>query len=562
MKLSDIKIGYKILGIILVFGISSIATTMWQNKNIDDAQEKYSHITDRLDIALVNMARINQNPYILLAAENGLAVQNCPNPTCDLMADKIEKANDLFSKRYSETLSLAPEYEADLAPFKARFDALYDTAKNTVLPLGLKNEAATLTPILVGESEKVDTFWTDLKAVIDKKTKKNADDIAVMTKVLDDQQNNSFIISVLVTLTITALAAFVAFADISKMLGRLTTQMNAIANGNLNQHIDAQERGDEIGLMAKALGVFKESLSEAEKLRADGEALKKQAEAEQRQTMMALADGFEASVSKMVSAVASASTELEASAQTLTYTAQQTTEQSRAVTQTAEESAMNVQTVASATEEMSASIAEIANQAAQSAKVAKSAEELAEKTGLVVRELSEAAANISGVVALIQNIASQTNLLALNATIEAARAGEAGKGFAVVATEVKGLASQTAKATSDIVEQIAGVQNSTNDTVAAIAEITRTIGEISHISTAISAAVEEQMATVQEIGRSTSDVASGTGEVSQRMAGVLAGSTEVGAAAEQSLGAAKELGTLAENLNTEVNRFLQTVRAA
>ncbi|WP_162148981.1 methyl-accepting chemotaxis protein [Asticcacaulis sp. AC466] len=529
---------------------------------MDAAQEKYARITDRLAPALTNMARLNQNPYVLLAAENGLAAQPCPNPTCDQMIKDMDRANELFSTRYTQTLSLAPEYEAELAPFKQRFEGLYDTAKHTVSPLGLKNESAALEPILADETEKVLEFWTDFKGLIDKKAKQNADEIAAMTKSLDQAQNNVLIMSILITLAITAFAAFVAFGDISKMLGRLTAQMNAIANGNLAQQIDGQNRGDEIGLMAKTLGIFKEGLAEAEKLRADGEALKKQAEGDQRQAMFNLADGFEASVAKMVSAVASASTELEATSQTLTQTASQTTEQSRAVTQTAEESAMNVQTVASATEEMSASIAEIANQAAQSAKVAKSAEEMAVKTGVIVKQLSEAATSIGNVVALIQNIASQTNLLALNATIEAARAGDAGKGFAVVATEVKSLASQTADATNDIVAQITGVQNATNDTVTAISEITRTIGEISDISTAIAAAVEEQMATVQEIGRSTSDVANASGEVSQRMAGVLQGSTETGAAAEQSLGAAKELGQLAENLNAEVNKFLERVRAA
>jgi methyl-accepting chemotaxis protein len=560
MKLSDIKIGYKILGIIVVFGVSSIGTTLWQNHNMTKAKKAFEEIITQDSRALLAVARMNQQPMALLAESYEIAYHNCPSQFCDQAQAAMKNTNDTFNERYTQAITFEPKYAKDLSGFKARFDAFYNKIQNQIVPAALTNN--DLRDLMAEQDAEINDFRSDLRVWTETQVEAN---MALFDKTeasVKAEMLYSFLFSLAFTAVITGLAALLAFADISKMLNRLNSQMSVISNGKLDQQVDGISRGDEIGQMAKTLNIFKDKLIETEQLRADGEALKIKAEANQRQIMNRLADDFEASVSHMVKAVASASTELEVSAQALTQTAKQTTTQSKAVSQTAEASAMNVQTVASATEEMSASISEIASQAAQSAKIAKTAEDLATRTGGVVNVLSGAATNISNVVALIQNIASQTNLLALNATIEAARAGEAGKGFAVVATEVKGLAAQTAKATSDIVTQISGVQNATNDTVEAIAEITRTIAEISDISTAISAAVEEQMATVQEIGRSTSDVASASDEVSQQMRGVMAGSSEVGAAAEQSLGSARELGSLAENLNAEVNKFLQQVRAA
>jgi methyl-accepting chemotaxis protein len=211
---------------------------------------------------------------------------------------------------------------------------------------------------------------------------------------------------------------------------------------------------------------------------------------------------------------------------------------------------------------MASSVNEISRQVQQSAIIAGEAVEQAQRTNDRVGELAKASARIGDVVELINSIARQTNLLALNATIEAARAGEAGRGFAVVASEVEALAEQTAKATGEISQQIAGIQNATQESVGAIKEIGDTIGRMSEIASTIAAAVEEQGAATQEISRNVQQAAQGTERVSSNITDVKRGATETGSASSQVLAAAQSLSRESHQLKLEVGKFLDTVRAA
>ena len=237
---------------------------------------------------------------------------------------------------------------------------------------------------------------------------------------------------------------------ISRPVVRMCAAMRALAGGDKAVEIPGVGRKDEIGQMADTVQVFKDSMIETERLRAEQERTKAQAEAERKQSMTNLADNFEAGVKGIVSAVASQATEMEASAQAMTHTAEQTTQQATTVAAAVEQASASIQTVASAAEQLSSSVLEIGRQVEQSSKIAAHAVVEADKTNTTVEGLNTIAQRIGEVVQLIENIAGQTNLLALNATIEAARAGDAGKGFAVVASEVKSLATQTAKATEEI----------------------------------------------------------------------------------------------------------------
>jgi hypothetical protein len=271
---------------------------------------------------------------------------------------------------------------------------------------------------------------------------------------------------------------------------------------------------------------------------------------------------FEGKTAGLVGIVASAASELEATARAMAATTGETTAQAASVTAAVEAASVNVQTVASAAEELSASIGEIARQVAQSSEIADRAVQDAQRTDSIVKTLADGAQKIGDVVDLISTIAAQTNLLALNATIEAARAGDAGKGFAVVASEVKSLANQTAKATEDISQQIAQIQLATKEAVSAIEAISQTIGEVSHIATSIAAAVEEQGAATQEIARNVHEAAAGTQQVSLNIAGVNRGANETGDAATQVLSAAGELSKRSEQLSTDVRHFMSEVKAA
>src|SRR5882757_1414603 len=285
--------------------------------------------------------------------------------------------------------------------------------------------------------------------------------------------------------------------------------------------------------------------------------------AEQRKAdMIKMADDFEGAVGEIVETVSSASTELEASAGTLTKTAERSQQVTTAVAAASEEASTNVQSGASATEELTSSVNEISRQVQESARMANEAVGQARSTTERVSELSKAATRIGDVVELINTIAGQTNLLALNATIEAARAGEAGRGFAVVASEVKALAEQTAKATGEIGQQITGIQAATQDSVNAIKDISGTIGRLSEISSTIAAAVEEQGAATQEISRNVQQAALGTSEVSSNISNVQRGASETGSASSQVLSAAQSLSVESNRLKLEVGKFLNSVRAA
>jgi methyl-accepting chemotaxis protein len=371
-----------------------------------------------------------------------------------------------------------------------------------------------------------------------------------------------WIIGVLtVAIALGAGVAFLIITGVSAPISAMTDAMKKLAGHDLKTEIVGVGRKDEIGAMAGAVQIFKDNMVEADRLAAAQKA--EQAVKEKRtQTLDMLTKNFEAKIREMVDTLSSASTEMEAAAQSMTSTADETNKQSMAVASATEQASTNVQTVATASEELSSSIQEISRQVAQSSKIAMRAVDDAKRTDATVQELAAGAQKIGEVVSLIQSIASQTNLLALNATIEAARAGEAGKGFAVVASEVKALANQTAKATDEISGQIGHIQNSTQQAVEAIRSITQTIDEISQIANAIASAVEQQGSATQEIARNVQEVAHGTQEVATNIVKVKDASAATGAAASQVLGAAGGLAQQAQGLSREVDTFLTGVKAA
>jgi methyl-accepting chemotaxis protein len=392
-----------------------------------------------------------------------------------------------------------------------------------------------------------------------------AGDLAALTGTVHADATRALIVlaSIVIGGLIISLALVYLMArSITHPLAELCTAMNDLAAGDTGREIPGSARRDEIGSMAATVQVFKESMIETGRMRAEQAETEKRTAALRRADMHKLADEFQAAVGQIVGTVSSASTELEAAATTLTTTAESTQELSGAVAAASEQASANVQAVASATEELSSSVSEIGRQVQESSKIASQAVKQAQQTDARINELSQVAGRIGDVVKLITAIAEQTNLLALNATIEAARAGEAGRGFAVVASEVKALATQTSRATEEIGTQIAGMQAATQDSVAAIKEIGGTIGRISEIAGAIAAAVQEQGAATGEIARNVGEAAKGTAEVAGNIIAVNRGAGETGSASAQVLSSAQSLSAESNHLKREVEKFLSTVRAA
>jgi methyl-accepting chemotaxis protein len=357
-----------------------------------------------------------------------------------------------------------------------------------------------------------------------------------------------------------AVVAFVR-TRIARPMAAVTADMQMVARGDLKRAILFQNRDDEIGHLARALAVFRDTT--VAKLRIEATQREEQERKEQRQRAIEQqVAAFGGSIRGLLDALTHAAAEMRSTSESMSATAEETDRQATAVAGAATQASANVETVASASEELSLSVGEIGRQVTHAAEIAGKAVNETRSTDATVKGLAEAAHRIGEVVRLINDIASQTNLLALNATIEAARAGDAGRGFAVVASEVKSLATQTAMATDDIAAQISSIQDATKGAVAAIKSVNRTITEVSEISASIASAIEEQSAATKEITRNTHEAARGTLSVSSNIEGVSQGAGMTGKAAEQVLGAAAELSRTSERLRAEVDAFLTRIRAA
>ncbi|AWB24643.1 HAMP domain-containing protein [Methylobacterium currus] len=533
------------------------------------AQGRMTAIDDAYSVFLVREARapatarwLNRIIYTL----NYAVIRIIAEPEQDLM----RRSNATFDDASSEMKAVLVEMQGQAPTFAGRIETFATSLDDFTrkldavrkLAMAGKNANAldlyhrTIDPVLGEVIRESNQIGTDIQTYV----ATNSNDLTLRTNATRHQLIALTALGMVLGLLAVGL---ITVLGVTRPIGRLVRVLDRMAHGEIEAEIPEARRGDEIGVIGRAVEGIKAMVAQKAAEQAEIKRIADAAAGEaRRRTMMALADGFEQAVGGIVGRVASSATELEATAGQMSGTATETASQSAAVAAAAEQAASNVGTVAAAAEELGASVAEIGRQVDGSAGLAKAAVAEADRTGARVRELSQTVSRIGDVAGLISSIAAQTNLLALNATIEAARAGAAGRGFAVVAAEVKELASQTAKATEEIGQQIAAVQGATGETVSAITAITERIREIDAVTVAIAAAVEEQGVATQEIVRNVSQAATGTGEVTGNIAGVAGAAEETGAAAAQVLASATELSRQSEHLGAEVARFLATVRAA
>ena len=357
--------------------------------------------------------------------------------------------------------------------------------------------------------------------------------------------------------------AFLLGNGISRPIAAMCVAMRELAAGRFDVVLPGIGRRDELGEIANAVEEFKlQAVAKAEREAAEHEAQAKAASAARRAELICFADEFEAAVGSIVASVSASATELEVAAGTMTRTAETNQDLSEELATASEQASGSMQSVAAATEELSMSAREIERRVRESHGITDAAVRQTEKTDTRIRDLANAAQEIGTVVRLITAIAEQTNLLALNATIEAARAGESGRGFAVVAAEVKSLATQTAMATEEISNHISSIQGATQESVAAIREISGTIGQIYDVAATIATAVEQQGSATQEIACNLQSVARGTERTAASVLELTRGTVATGAASGQLLDSARSLSSESVRLRLELDRFMSSVRAA
>lgn len=357
-------------------------------------------------------------------------------------------------------------------------------------------------------------------------------------------------------------SALVARRGIIGPLNRITAAMTRVAGGDLAGSVPGAGRRDELGALASALEQFKVQAEQNLQLQADQREAEIRAGQEKRAAMLSLAEQFERSVGALMQETVAAASGLGRGATALHATVESSIHQAQAAFAAADQTAANVQTVASATEELSSSISEITRQTNLSVAIAAEGVQAADATTSAIETLRQTTGQIGDVVRLITDIAGQTNLLALNATIEAARAGEAGKGFSVVASEVKNLASQTARATEEIQAQITAIQSGTGLAVDRVMQIANIIRRMSELSTTVAAAVGQQGAATGEIARNVQEAAAGTDIVTDNVQRMQGAANDTGTAAQAVSSAAEGLNRTASHLDEAVSLFLSSIRAA
>ena len=357
-------------------------------------------------------------------------------------------------------------------------------------------------------------------------------------------------------------ATMLLVRQVTKPLKAVAETLTVLAEGRTDVEVRYADRHDEIGMIARTVGVFKTNRIERRQLEAERLSAEKSAIERRKAELNQFVEAFRTKIGGIIEQVMSSSDRFEKDAQQLSLTAHSTAEMSGQSADTSRQASEHVRSAATASNELSQSIVEISRRVQDSNSVAADAVKQANATDQRMAELTAAGDRIGDVVKLITSIAEQTNLLALNATIEAARAGDAGRGFAVVAQEVKNLAGQTAKATDEISSHIVNMQRATGESVEAIKAIGLTIERISEITTAISSAVEEQGAATQNIAHGVEAAAGGTLNVAENIERVAQGASETETTSSQILQSARALSGVSVHLRDEVEKFLDSVRAA
>jgi methyl-accepting chemotaxis protein len=482
-----------------------------------------------------------------------------------LMMRRHEK--DFFLRLDEKYVKRMPKREAEFNAALAKSDIPSDAQAEITKLMGLyQSKFAELAKIrlqTVKDIKQLSKLFAAAQPKFVLLLEDSSEELTTAISETESKSNSTTVLMIIVILAVAVVAMILAYLigrGIATPISSMTHAMTTLAEGDDSVEIPGEDYRNELGDMRTAVQVFKDNMIKNREMVSAQEA--RVAEREKRTAQIAeRTKVFNTQSSDFLSAVSDSADGMRVTANEMSSMADGTSQQASAGASASEVASANVQTVASAAEELSATISEISGQVVQANNIANEAVSNVDGANNQVKGLAEAAQRIGEVVAMITDIAEQTNLLALNATIEAARAGEAGKGFAVVASEVKNLANQTAKATDEISGQVTDIQNATQNTVEAIEGIGKTVGEVSEISSAIAAAVEEQGAATQEIARNVEQAAQGTQEVNTNISGIQTSAQQSGSKSMEVVDAANKLNEDSVSLKKEIEGFISDIKA-
>jgi methyl-accepting chemotaxis protein len=557
-RASSLSLAFKLYSIFALFAVLTAAITALSDYNTRRGTELTQSIQTASQAAL-NVERVNSLVYAIVMESRGIYM------SADAAA--VKKYGTGLLKFSDHLLGVVKNWESivqaddaqQFATFKKRIDQFVEFRKELVRRgIEIGHEAGREW----GDNEANRSVRTALNTDLEALSKVYAERSKRIAQDTETNRQLAFLLTCLggLALVLVAAGVFIISRSVARPLSAITTTIKQVAEGAEGVAVPHTERQDEIGALARAIRIFQEAMDRNRNLNSQV-LLDSKAREERTRQIETSVESFRDAIGSVLGAVNNSASAMRETAQSISGDAADADGRASAAAHATEQASSNVSAVASAAEELSASIEEIGRQVRQSAEVVAQAGQRTDKSVTEIESLAAATQRIDGVLTLIQAIAEQTNLLALNATIEAARAGDAGRGFAVVAHEVKALAGQTAKATSEIGQNISMIQISTRNAVEAVREIGTAVREINEVTANIAGAVGQQDAATREISANAQLAAEGNSTLVTNIGSLSRAIGNTNQGASFVLSASSDLASTAERLSREVEKFFRDLRA-
>jgi methyl-accepting chemotaxis protein len=555
---SKLSLAAKLYSVFGLFALLTAATTVLSDYNTRRGAELTQAI-ETASLAALNVERVNSLVYAVVMESRGVYMSTQP--------DIVKKYGDGLLVFNDNILSVVKNWEsivqaddaAQFAVFRKRIEQFVEFRKELVRRA---NEISPAAGREWGDNDANRAVRSALNKDLEALSRVYAERGKRIAEQGETNRRLAFLLTGLggLALLLVGVGVLIIARSVARPLSAITAVIKKVAEGDENVEVPHADRGDEIGALARAIQIFRDAMDRNRKLNAQI-LVDSRAREQRARHVESSVEAFRGAIGAALRAVTDNASAMRETAQTIAKVASDASGRAAAAAGATEQASSNVNAVAGAAEELSTSVEEIGRQVGQSTTVVEQAGLRTEKSVTEIESLAAATQRIDGVLGLIQAIAEQTNLLALNATIEAARAGEAGRGFAVVAHEVKALAGQTAKATSEIAENVSQIQASTHNAVEAVREIGNAMRDINSVTSNIAGAVGQQGAATREISASAQLAAQGNEALVENIASLSGAIGETNKSATSVLNASSELTSTAEVLSREVERFFENLRA-